>query len=169
MLPALRKALQVLTDRHSSLRTAFGERDAQPVQVIHPQCDVALQETDARAWTEDQLYRKVSAEAYRPFDLQTGPLFRGTVFTRSDKDHVLLFAVHHIIGDFWSLILLMSDLRRIYPPGDNGGQLPLTPLSSQYADYVRWQQKLLAGAEGQRLWEYWQQQLAGELPVLNLP
>jgi len=39
----------------------------------------------------------------------------------------------------------------------------------QYTDYVRWQAELLAGAEGERLWTYWQRQLAGQLPVLDLP
>ena len=28
---------------------------------------------------------------------------------------------------------------------------------------------MLAGAEGERLWSYWQKQLAGQLPVLDLP
>ena len=38
-----------------------------------------------------------------------------------------------------------------------------------YADYVDWQNKLLAGVSGERLWNYWQDQLAGDLPILNLP
>ncbi|MBV9385234.1 MAG: amino acid adenylation domain-containing protein, partial [Chroococcidiopsidaceae cyanobacterium CP_BM_ER_R8_30] len=33
----------------------------------------------------------------------------------------------------------------------------------------RWQTEMLASEEGERLWTYWQKQLAGELPVLNLP
>ncbi len=38
-----------------------------------------------------------------------------------------------------------------------------------YLDYVRWQIERLASAPGEQLWTYWQQQLAGELPTLNLP
>src|SRR5205085_2559740 len=45
----------------------------------------------------------------------------------------------------------------------------LAPLTYQYADYVRWQEQMLAGEEGERLWAYWQRQLAGELPALSLP
>ncbi|NEP28530.1 condensation domain-containing protein, partial [Moorena sp. SIO3I6] len=37
------------------------------------------------------------------------------------------------------------------------------------SDYVRLPKELVEGEKGEKLWEYWQQKLAGELPVLNLP
>ncbi len=38
-----------------------------------------------------------------------------------------------------------------------------------YEDYVYWQAKMLDGDEGERQWNYWKKQLAGDLPLLNLP
>ena len=38
-----------------------------------------------------------------------------------------------------------------------------------YRDFVRWQAELLAGRDGDRLWHYWKQQLAGAPLVLDLP
>src|SRR6185369_17645389 len=38
-----------------------------------------------------------------------------------------------------------------------------------YADFVHWQNEMLANPEGDRLLAYWQEQLAGELPILDLP
>ena len=51
------------------------------------------------------------------------------------------------------------------------GQAPEQWLGSdfQHADYVRWQQSMLQSEEGGRHWQYWQNALAGDLPVLNLP
>ena len=166
---SLRKALQVLSERHASLRTTFQERDGEPVQVVHQDREVAVAEIDARDWDEDRLYQEVSAEAHRPFALQSGPLFRGTVFVRSECDYVLLFTVHHIIADFWSLVVLMSDLRQIFRPAHEAGDMRLPPLRLKYADYVRWQRDLLAGPQGERLWDYWREQLGGELPLLDVP
>src|SRR5207245_11499458 len=40
--------------------------------------------------------------------------------------------------------------------------------AAQYTDFVRWQNDLLAGPQGQRLWSYWRETLSGELPVLDL-
>jgi non-ribosomal peptide synthetase component F len=37
-----------------------------------------------------------------------------------------------------------------------------------YHDFVRWQDGLLAGAEGERLWDFWRSELAGET-ALDLP
>ena len=167
-LAALRNALQVVSDRHSSLRTTFEDRRGQLLQVVQRHVEVAFLEIDAGDWSEDRLYQEVSAAAYQPFDLATGPLFRGAVFTRAPDDHVLLFAVHHVIADFWSLVVLMSEVRQVYQSGGTGG-VRLPPLRADYADYVRWQEDLLAGPDGQRLWDYWRRRLGDDLPLLNLP
>jgi hypothetical protein len=77
--------------------------------------------------------------------------------------------VHHIVSDFWTLGVLMEDLGAIYPAVVADADAGLLPPSGEYADFVRWQADLLAGAEGQQLWEYWRGALGGELPTLNLP
>ncbi|HYN21944.1 MAG TPA: amino acid adenylation domain-containing protein [Thermoanaerobaculia bacterium] len=82
---------------------------------------------------------------------------------RSPGDQVLLLTLHHIVGDFWSLAVLARELGALY----RGALLPAPEL--RYTDYVRWQREALAGPPGERLRGYWQRQLAGELPALDLP
>jgi hypothetical protein len=96
-------------------------------------------------------------------------LLRVSVFTRSAQEHFLLLVVHHIVIDFWSLAILLNELGAVYPAEAADARTALAPLDLQYSDYVRWQSEMLAGAEGERLWAYWQRQLAGPLPVLDLP
>ncbi|MEW6406470.1 MAG: amino acid adenylation domain-containing protein, partial [Chloroflexota bacterium] len=43
------------------------------------------------------------------------------------------------------------------------------PLQNSYTDFAHWRNDTLAGPEGERHWEYWRNQLGGDLPVLNLP
>src|SRR5262249_13253223 len=50
---------------------------------------------------------------------------------------------------------------------NRGGTLP--PLSCRYSDFVSWQEQMLAGPRGEKLWNFWQNQLRGPLPVLDLP
>jgi amino acid adenylation domain-containing protein len=76
---------------------------------------------------------------------------------------VLLVALHHIVGDFWSLAVLARELGALL----SGAALPALDL--RYSDAVRWQRRMLAGAEGERLLAWWRERLAGELPVLDLP
>src|SRR6266478_6414620 len=67
-VPALRRALQILVDRHPSLRTTFPGRSGKPVQQVHEHLKVHLEEVDGSTWSEDQLKARRLAEAYRPFD-----------------------------------------------------------------------------------------------------
>ena len=117
----------------------------------------------------DELNARLVEEAYRPFDLEQGPLLRATLFARSNAERILLLVVHHIVIDFWSLAVLLNELDILYPAALAGEEAALPALDAQYADYVRWQAAMLAGPEGERLWAYWREQLAGPLPVLELP
>src|SRR5437588_446676 len=85
-----------------------------------------------------------------------GP-YRATLFRRADDDHYLLVTVHHIVSDYWTLGVLMDELNAIYRAVRAGAPVPLPPPERSYADFVTWQQDLLAGPEGDRLWEYWRE------------
>jgi amino acid adenylation domain-containing protein len=168
-IPALHRSFQALVNRHPCLRTTFPVYNGNPAQRVHQHAKVEFQETDASLWSPDELVPRMTDEAHRSFDLERGPLFRVNVFTRSAHEHFLLLVVHHIVVDFWSLAILLSELGTLYSAEEAGVPAVLPPLGAQYSDYVRWQSEMLAGVEGNRLWSYWQSQLGGQLPVLELP
>ncbi len=168
-IPALRRALQALVDRHPSLRTTIAVQAGKPVQRIHDRQPVHFEATDASAWSEAELRLRLIEETQRPFDLERGPLMRVSLFTRSAREHILLLAIHHIVVDFWSLAVILTELGVLYPAATAGRPAPLPPLDLQYTDFVRWQTRMLAGPAGEQLWDYWRTRLAGPLPVLNLP
>jgi non-ribosomal peptide synthetase component F len=82
---------------------------------------------------------------------------------------VLLFVAHHIALDFWSLGILMRDLSRLYALEKTGSKtFPGLP-ELKYTDYVRWQREALTSPAGESSWAYWEKQLEGPLPFLDLP
>ncbi|MGK7948456.1 MAG: amino acid adenylation domain-containing protein [Xenococcaceae cyanobacterium] len=166
---ALHGAFQKLVDRHPLLRTTFGERDSQPVQQVLPQQEVCCEEIDAGNWDEEQLKQEVIASYKRPFDLDLGPVLRVSLFKSSQKNDVLLITLHHIISDGWSVWMLLDELRVLYPAEREGNIANLPPLDFSYRDYLNWQSQMLQGNEGEKLRSYWRSELAGELPILNLP
>ena len=168
-IPALRRALQALVARHPVLHTTYAEQAGQPVQRIHPDQPVYFEQIDASGRNRDELRRQVTEKAQLPFDLERGPVMRVSLFSRSTTDHILLLALHHIACDGWSLWILIDDLRALYAAERAGAPAVLEPLALSYADYVRQQANLVATPAGERLWAYWQKQLSGELPALNLP
>ncbi|MBD1945592.1 amino acid adenylation domain-containing protein [Coleofasciculus sp. FACHB-712] len=168
-ISALRKAFQMLSDRHPSLRTTFALQNNEPVQEVHGYQEVCFEQIDAATWSADELDRQVFKAYQRPFNLERESVMRVNLFTRSIEEHILLLTIHHIACDGWSIWLILDELRVLYSAAKNGISASLPPLTLTYGDYVRWQNEMLAGADGERLWAYWQKQLAGELPMLNLP
>jgi len=161
----LAAAFQKLVDRHPALRTTFFMRDGEPWQRIHPQAQAYFRSEAAAAWSDEQLLQRLDGEIHHRFNLETGPLLRAHLFRRPPGQDVLLLVSHHIVNDLWSQTILMKELGELYADLN----APLPPLPLHYTDFVRWQEEMLAGSEGERLWQYWRNKLAGELPVLDLP
>jgi thioester reductase-like protein len=166
---ALRRAFATLVARHPALRTSYFVLDGRPVQQVLSHRELHFHVVDGTGWSDATLHTALSNEAHRPFDLEHGPLMRVTLFTRPGQEPVLLLNVHHIAVDGWSLNLLSEEVRALYAAEVRGQKAALPPVARQYTDYVRWQQKLLDGPRGTELWTYWQEQLGGDLPVLDLP
>ncbi|NER93306.1 MAG: amino acid adenylation domain-containing protein [Symploca sp. SIO1B1] len=162
------QVFEELRARHSMLRSTFPKLGQELVQRVHQNQQLDFLEIDASSWSEDELYAKVIEAHRHPFDLATKPVMRIRWFSHSEQDHILLLTIHHIAWDGWSVNLIIKELPKIYQAQQAGVELSLPQIDSSYQDYVSWQRQLLAGSEGERLWSYWQQKLAGELPVLNL-
>ncbi len=166
---AFRRAFQTLIDRHPAMRTTFDERDGELVQRVHEKVTLPLEVVEASSWSEEELRHHVEEEAHRPFDLQRGPLLRLFLFRRSADESVFLLAAHHILGDFWSLVVTVDELHALYPAECSGTPLKLPPLPISYRDFVSSQKDLLDSPAGDRLWSYWERQLEGVPEVLELP
>ncbi len=168
-LPAFKRAFGQLMLRHPALRTNFTEREGKILQCVKEKQELPFEAIDASSWDWKQLTMHLREKARQPFDLERGPVFRVHLFQRSSRDHILLLTVHHIVSDFWSLVVLMDELRVLYPTEKAGTPPTLPPLTRSYADFIRHQSEMLSSPEGEGHWAYWKKELAGELPVLNLP
>jgi hypothetical protein len=172
-LGALRRALQELGARHEALRTTFVSARGELRQAIAPaiNLDLAMVEKSRPPAENDARFVDciIRAEAQRPFDLATGPLVRARLIRFDKAEHLLLLVLHHIISDGWSNGLLARELWTFYEAFAVKQAPPLPPLRLQFADYAHWQQERLAANDFVVQREYWRRQLAGDLPVLDLP
>ena len=169
---ALEQSFAEVIRRHEALRTTFEIVDGGPVQVIST-ASFQLAERDLSAIPEPErmaaVRRLANEESERPFDLQRGPLLRAGLLRLAAGDHVLLLTMHHIIGDAWSMGVLMRELRTFYDGYAKGESPSLPELPVQYADYAIWQREWLSGEELAKQLAYWQNQLNGAPTVLELP
>lgn len=120
----LQSTLQALLIRHSCLRTTFSMEDgierSESMQKVRAYQEVFFEQIDASTWSLEELRERVKDAHQRPFTLEKGPVFRASLFTRSEKDHVLLISIHHIVCDGWSMWTLMEELWRIYFAKESG-------------------------------------------------
>lgn len=169
----LEKAFQTLIARHESLRTVFNVVDDIPKQQVLDdvagEFQLTLTDFSNRPDAADVIENEIRAAAAEPFDLTTWPLLHARVWHLDKDEYILFVSIHHIVSDAWSLKVMISELYTLYTAYRNGIDNPLIPLRIQYRDYVSWMQQQRASKGGNIQKLYWYQQLAGDLPVLELP
>ncbi|HEX8276243.1 MAG TPA: amino acid adenylation domain-containing protein [Longimicrobiaceae bacterium] len=171
--PALARALGEIVRRHEALRTVFADREGAPVQRVAPFAGLALPVEDLSAAGDAErdaaAARRAAEEAARPFDLAAGPLFRPTLLRLAAEEHVLLLCMHHIVGDAWSVGVLLRELSALYAAFREGRESPLPELPVQYADYAAWERRHLRPETLEPQLAWWRGRLAGAPALLELP
>ncbi|QEP42623.1 non-ribosomal peptide synthetase [Ectothiorhodospiraceae bacterium BW-2] len=170
-LSALTQAWRWLAERQQSLCAVFDTVAGAPVvrlkalppPLVIDLCHLApeLREQQQLFWLEQEIERR--------FKLDQGPLVRVTLIRTAPNSSLLLIVLHHIIADGWSVGVLGRELEQLYRAACRNERPALPPLPIQYSDYARWQRDWMAGGELERQRSYWQQQLAGIPPLLELP
>ncbi len=170
---ALERALTELVRRHESLRTVFRSVEGEPVQVVRPAEPAAIPVVELRGLGDEErertLARLAAGEAARPFDLETGPLLRAVLLRPGEEDWGLLFTLHHVVSDGWSMGVLTREISALYEAFAEGRPSPLPEPRLQYADYAVWQRGWLTGEALEAQLAYWRERLAGAPPLLELP
>jgi len=167
---AFSKAFETVIHRHESLRTIFMDIDNQPRQKICKDIGFKIKQYDLSRNSDKETLAEniINKELANPFDLSTGPLLRASLVIMKDNYYYLIFMMHHIISDGWSLDILVDELFTLYNAYKNDQQLELKPLKIQYKDFADWHNKLLQSAAGEKLKNYWHRKMTPVPAKLNL-
>lgn len=169
---ALKTALNRLVERHEILRTGLAETADGLTQIIYPPSAVPVPVRDLSSLPaelrESEALRRGEEEGARRFALDLGEVFRVGLWKLSERDHFLLLAIHHVVGDDASAAVLIREMAVLYEAELRGAVPEFQEIPFQYADYAAWQRAILAGSRLTDQLAYWKNQLAG-LPALRLP
>jgi amino acid adenylation domain-containing protein len=170
---ALDRTMREIVRRHEVLRTTFVAEGGLPVQVVAPAPASIFTTVDLSglgpAEREREARRLAQEEAARPFKLAEGPLLRAVLLRLAAAEHVVLLTLHHIVGDAWSMEVLVEEVSELYNAFSLGQAPRLAALPIQYADYAVWQREWLQGEMLEAQLAFWREQLRGEPPALELP
>ncbi|MFJ2364849.1 amino acid adenylation domain-containing protein [Pseudomonas sp. NPDC087697] len=119
-------ALQEVVQRHEILRTDFLQEGTSTWQRVHEQVPVELNVHDYAGTAEAFL-----CEFVRPFQLSNAPLWRAAL-VRHSGGTALMFDIHHIITDGFSLAMLFRQWAQAYDA------VPVAQPGLHYKDYAQW-------------------------------
>ncbi|MEM6989199.1 MAG: amino acid adenylation domain-containing protein, partial [Myxococcota bacterium] len=168
---AIDGAVQDLVARHEILRASYRFTADGARQVLREELHIEIDRIDftAAGHAAHASDRAASELAVQPFDLEHDPLVRVALHRIGSDSFRLVFCVHHIVADGWSMDVTLQDFLALYAARRDGTQAGLPELTSQYIDYAAWQRAFLDSEHlGEQL-RYWSQRLAGAPAVLPLP
>jgi amino acid adenylation domain-containing protein len=170
---ALRRAAQLLADRHEILRTTFKRLPSMqlPLQVVAAGASLDWREEDfgdpgGRALL-DAVDERMRAERAEAFDLERGPLWRCALLRLNETRHVWLLTLPSLCADARTLRVMRGELARLYADGAPRQEGEAEPGPMQYVHFSEWQRELLD--DGNAANAFWRRPEYARRPPLTLP
>ncbi len=168
-ISALEKAIQHLCERHESLRTNFVNQSGKPFLRISEETKPRLEIVKTQHLSPRERENIIEQKRKQTLDLENDRLVQFNLIQISPTENILVILIHHIISDGWSMGILKEELSRFYQAYSENKTPNLPTLSIQYLDFAAWQRKYLQGEKLNKQLSYWQKQLEGIPPLLELP
>lgn len=148
---AMQDAWDAVVARHAVLRSGFVWQEVEtPLQVTLSGCHVPVEER----WLQDSAIEEVEhfleQDRARGFDLARPPLLR-VALLHGDEVTYLVWTVHHLVLDGWSMPLILSEVGRVYRARCAGDVPAGLPPAAPFRDYVAWTERQDDEAAG-RFW-----------------
>ncbi|WP_064201988.1 non-ribosomal peptide synthetase [Brevibacillus brevis] len=164
-----KQACRHVWKQHPILQRSITEKQGVPYLIQRLEQSLAIEQEDISSLTSQDVLPYLRQKVKEPFSLEKGSLLRIHLLSRSEEEHYVLITIHHMIFDGHSSLLILQDLVQTYIELVEGKQPKVTLNSTDYADFVKWEQDMMASAEGGEHRSYWLEQLSGTLPQLELP
>jgi amino acid adenylation domain-containing protein/non-ribosomal peptide synthase protein (TIGR01720 family)/FkbM family methyltransferase len=135
------KAISLLIDKHSILRTAFNlDIHSEGMQIVYKSVPFKIEfidlehagEEDGRRYIEQYLEK----ERARPFEVNKVPVWRAAII-KLKEHNAFIFQVHHALLDGWSVASFNTELNNLYfSLLANQQVVSVTPLKASYKDFI---------------------------------
>ncbi|MBB5622466.1 amino acid adenylation domain-containing protein [Pedobacter cryoconitis] len=156
----VKKALQLLTEKHSALRTAFDLNEF--AHIVYKEVPIHLPYSDLSDLSKEEQQELISAAMTtarnESFDLATAPLWKMGVYKLGHNEHFMTFDNHHAISDGWSISTFLNELNNTYIELVEDHQYKPELLQSNYRNFIT--EELVYEKNPDNL-NYWSKELEG--------
>lgn len=172
----IEKVLTQLSTRHASFRTYFQIINDQPVQMILNQVKIPLPTIDLSLISPTEIDKKEITVFHdfvnQVFDLAHPPLLRVLLIKIAPSLYRLIYCMHHIISDGWSLELFKKELVYLIQLYHDNKEDDQEPLKIAYTDFTLWQLGQIQKRTGNTFpdaYTFWKNQAEPGVPVVQFP
>lgn len=138
---ALLNTVNALALRHEVLRIRLQlSPDGSPFQIVENNPRINIEQRDLRQLSggniqhiAEQIIQNVITS---PFDIYNEPLLRIILVQLGEEESILLFVKHHLISDYVSWQLFLTEFTTIYTAIITGNKLSLPALPWEYSDFA---------------------------------
>ncbi|KPV93711.1 Linear gramicidin synthase subunit D [Pseudoalteromonas sp. P1-9] len=159
-----------IIERHESLRTVFLQPENEVLQRILTEFEFKIKQVNLATLPDHE--QRIQAQslavqdATKVFNLQKDLMLRASYLRFSQSSGVLLFNMHHIASDGWSIAILVNEFIAEYEAIKHSKPSPVPELTIQYVDYAYWQHDWLKTEKLENQLNYWLDNLA-DVPALH--
>lgn len=157
--------------QHDTLRIGFRMSEQGPEQYVQQFSDtpIVYYRWEDREHAADRLQGLEDELINRVFPLDQPPLFQLCCVLFSSGQSSLIFAIHHIIADAWSVNVLLKEVLEGYRQATSG--LPLNPAAGRahFADYAKYAIDRYRTIDRSADTAFWKQELENMPAGIALP
>ncbi|WP_238861405.1 non-ribosomal peptide synthetase/type I polyketide synthase [Clostridium sp. YIM B02569] len=170
-LDNLYKVMKIILNRHDVLRTKYYEVDNEVYGEILEDLNLKFEYIDLNDKIEEKarkLNSTIKEMKENIFKLDEYPLFKFKVIRYENDVYYLLFTIHHMISDGWSMNILLKEFKEIYVDLLEEKEIDMEPLKYQYQDYA-YTQSLMDREDIISKEKYWEDKFKDTKLILELP
>ncbi len=168
----MREALHELVKRHEALRYTFSH-DGKYL-IPHKNVNINISVEDISLISDKLINEKITdilkQDFCKPFNLESGPLFRSTIIKVDENIHKVIITSHLAVCDGWSLDVLVRDLGIIYSSSvmDMDAKLNLD-IADKFSDYLLGTTTFEKTDAYKQMRSFWKKKLATPISCLDYP
>lgn len=164
---SFKKAVSSIFDRHDIFKTNFKTVNGEPVQFINRKHKLKIKDMIV---SKKEIDSTLNNEMKVVFDLEKDCLFKVSVIRGENKNDTatILFILHHIIFDGWSMRVFTDELSLLYDRISKNAKAKSLPIEIQYRDYAEHERSVENIKEIQVQEKFWSVYLKERPPLLDL-
>lgn len=165
-----KKSFEMVVKHHEALRSSVSANGESFIIYRDLPFDFEMEDLSGRGTDEQNsvIEAFVTAQMNLRFDLQNGPLFRVHLHKLAEDHHYFTLVIHHLIGDGWSIGIILENLSKLYNAQLKG--LPaMLENGPQISTYALEQHHFLQSDDFRIVENYWLDLYKDTVPVLDLP